>query len=78
MRRLTTQSDLRLAWEQVTWLDDISVTGSGATTTTFTYDASGNQTGRGSDTFTWDHENRMTQAVIGGATSSCVYNGAPA
>jgi len=25
--------------------------------------------------FTWDHENRMTQAVIGGATSSYVYNG---
>src|SRR5438093_13582022 len=39
------------------------------------YDNNGNQTGRGSDTFTFDHENRLTQSVIGGATSSSVYNG---
>ncbi len=39
------------------------------------YDASGNQTSRGTDTFAYDHENRLTQSVIGGATSSSVYNG---
>jgi hypothetical protein len=39
------------------------------------YDANGNQTSRGSDTFSFDHENRLTQAVIGGTTSSSVYYG---
>lgn len=39
------------------------------------YDPSGNQTSRGTDTFSYDYENRLTQAVIGGATSSSVYNG---
>ncbi len=41
----------------------------------YAYDANGNQTGRGTDTFTYDHENRLTQSVIGGVTSSSVYNG---
>jgi RHS repeat-associated protein len=40
------------------------------------YDNNGNQTSRGaSDTFTFDHENRMTQSVVGGVTSSSVYYG---
>ena len=39
------------------------------------YDANGNQTSRGGDTYTYDHENRLTQSVIGGVTSSSVYNG---
>ncbi len=39
------------------------------------YDANGNQTSRGTDTFAYDHENRLAQSVIGGATSSSVYNG---
>jgi RHS repeat-associated protein len=39
------------------------------------YDVRGNQTSRGSDTFAWDHENRMTQAVVSGTTASYVYNG---
>ena len=30
------------------------------------YDANGNQKSRGSDTFTYDHENKLTRAVIGG------------
>jgi RHS repeat-associated protein len=38
------------------------------------YDNNGNQTSRGSDSFTWDHENRLTSANIGGASSSYVYN----
>jgi len=39
------------------------------------YDNNGNQTTRGADTFTYDHENRLTQTVISSATSSSVYNG---
>src|SRR5207244_3694664 len=35
----------------------------------------GNQTARGADTFTYEHENRLTQSVIGGATSTSTYNG---
>jgi RHS repeat-associated protein len=42
---------------------------------TYGYDDNGNQTGRGADTFAYDHENRLTQAVIGGVTSSSTYNG---
>jgi RHS repeat-associated protein len=40
-----------------------------------TYDANGNQTGRGSDTFSYDHENRLTQAVIGGSSDASLYSG---
>jgi RHS repeat-associated protein len=43
--------------------------------TSYSYDNNGNQTARGSDTFTWDHENRLTQSVVGGVTSSSVYYG---
>ena len=40
------------------------------------YDNNGNQTSRGLlDTFTYDHENRLTQAVTGGVLSSSIYNG---
>lgn len=42
---------------------------------TYGYDANGNQTRRGSDTFTYDHENRVTQTIIGGVTSTSTYNG---
>lgn len=42
---------------------------------TYGYDNNGNQTSRGVDTFSYDHENRLTQTVIGGTTSSSVYNG---
>ncbi len=41
----------------------------------YTYDERGNQTERSSDDFAWDHENRLTQLTIGGATSSYTYNG---
>jgi YD repeat-containing protein len=39
------------------------------------HDDNGNQTSRSSDTFEYDHENRLTQAVIGGNTSTYAYNG---
>ena len=28
----------------------------------------------GSDTFTWDHENRLVSATMGGVTTSYTYN----
>jgi RHS repeat-associated protein len=43
--------------------------------TSFGYDENGNQTDRGNDTFEYDHENRLTESVIGGVTSTSVYNG---
>jgi len=43
--------------------------------TSYTYDDNGNVTGRGSDTFEWDYENRMTDAEIGSVESSFEYNG---
>jgi len=39
------------------------------------YDDNGNQTSRGSDTFDYDHEDRLTEAVIGEATSTYAYDG---
>jgi RHS repeat-associated protein len=39
------------------------------------YDDNGNQTSRDSDTFEYDHENRLTEAVIGGNTSTYAYDG---
>jgi RHS repeat-associated protein len=41
----------------------------------YSYDANGNQISRGSDTFAYNHENRLTQSVVGGVTSSSTYNG---
>jgi hypothetical protein len=41
----------------------------------YQYDERGNQKQRGSDTFTWDHENRMTGLTIGSTTASYAYNG---
>ena len=45
------------------------------TGTSNTYDANGNLTGKGPDTFAYDFENRLTQSVIGGATSQYQYDG---
>jgi YD repeat-containing protein len=41
----------------------------------YTYDNNGNQTGRGSDTFAWDYENRLTSATISGTQTTYTYNG---
>lgn len=43
-------------------------------TTAYTYDANGNMTTRGSQTLTWDVENRLV-GVTGGVTMSAVYDG---
>jgi YD repeat-containing protein len=40
----------------------------------YSYDDNGNLTARGSDSFAWDHENRMTSATVGGTTTTFAYN----
>ncbi|MFN0073579.1 MAG: hypothetical protein ACKVVP_19025 [Chloroflexota bacterium] len=45
-------------------------------TVAYTNDANGNHIGRGSDTFTYDLANRLTQAAIsGGNTTNYAYDG---
>jgi RHS repeat-associated protein len=46
----------------------------GVSTTTLSYDGDGNLTSSGSSTFSWDYRNRMTQAVVNGATSTYTYD----
>jgi len=41
----------------------------------YTYDANGNVTNRGSDSFSWDYENRLTAATVGGTNYSYTYRG---
>jgi RHS repeat-associated protein len=55
--------------------DQMTQTTVGSTNTMYTYDANGNQVGRASDVFKYDHENRQTSSTIAGATSSSGYNG---
>jgi len=38
-------------------------------------DNNGNLTSRGSDSFAWDHENRMTSATVSSATTTYAYDG---
>jgi RHS repeat-associated protein len=44
-------------------------------TTAYSYDANGNMTSRGANTFQYDPENRLTQVVSGTVTTSYAYNG---
>src|SRR6185312_6896572 len=46
-----------------------------ASPVSYTYDANGIVTNRGSDTFAWDYENRLTSTTIGGTTTSFTYPG---
>jgi len=41
----------------------------------YTYDANGNVTARGSDSFSWDYENRLTAATVGGTNYTYSYRG---
>lgn len=41
----------------------------------YDYDENGNQIERGSDTFEWDHENRLTATEIDSVSGSYMYNG---
>src|SRR5262249_9000665 len=40
-----------------------------------TWDSNGNLTARGSDSFAWDYEDRMTSATVGGTTTTFAYRG---
>lgn len=40
-----------------------------------TFDANGNMTGKGSDTYTYDYEDRLIQSAIGGAVTQYSYDG---
>ena len=46
-----------------------------AGSTSYSYDNNGNVTARGSDSFSWEHENRLVSATIGGVTTTYAYNG---
>lgn len=52
-----------------------SVTPPGLGAVSNTFDANGNETGRGSDTSTYDAQNRTTAATVGGTSSTMTYNG---
>ena len=42
---------------------------------TYAWDNNGNLTGRGSDTFSWDYEDRMTSATVNSSTTTFAYRG---
>src|SRR5205823_5122936 len=46
-----------------------------AADTSYTLDANGNTTARGSDTFTYDQANRLLRATIAGVTTTYAYDG---
>jgi RHS repeat-associated protein len=46
----------------------------GSATTSLNYDNNGNLTSAGSSTFNWDYNNRMTQAVTQGSTTTYSYD----
>ena len=46
-----------------------------AGTTSYSYDGNGNQLARGADTFTWDAENRLTAATVGGQSETNTQKG---
>ncbi len=46
-----------------------------AGTTSYTVNAAGNETARGSDTFAYDQANRLISATVGGGTSTYTYDG---
>jgi YD repeat-containing protein len=54
--------------------DAVTQTANGVSTTTYGYDNNGNLTSAGSSTFSWDYNNRMTQAVTQGSTTTYSYD----
>jgi hypothetical protein len=41
----------------------------------YTWDANGNLTNRGSDSFSWDYENQLTSFTVNGTATSFTYSG---
>jgi YD repeat-containing protein len=54
--------------------DAVTQIANGLSTTTYSYDNDGNLTSAGTSTFSWDYNNRMTQAVTQGSTSTYAYD----
>ena len=52
-----------------------SVTPPGQSAISYTWDNNGDLTARGSDSFSWDYEDRMTSATVGGTTTTFAYRG---
>jgi YD repeat-containing protein len=50
--------------------DAVTQVANGTATSSFAYDNNGNLTSAGSSTFSWDYNNRMTQAVTAGSATS--------
>ena len=46
-----------------------------ASAITYAWDNNGNLTARGSDTFAWDYEDRMTSATVNSTTTTFGYRG---
>jgi RHS repeat-associated protein len=46
-----------------------------APSVSYTWDNNGDLTARGSDSFAWDYEDRMTSATVGGTTTTFAYRG---
>ncbi len=61
------------AYDHADQLTSVTPPGQGATG--YTYDGNGNLAARGSDSFTWDAENRLTAATVGGQNETNTYNG---
>jgi YD repeat-containing protein len=47
----------------------------GAGSTSYTFDDNGNLMSRGSDSFSWDAEDRLTSATVSSVTTTFAYNG---
>ncbi len=54
---------------------EIAQDGTAAGGVTYGYDNNRNQTSRGTDTFGYNAENRLTSTNLGGTSGSYVYNG---
>lgn len=54
--------------------DAVTALWDGTATTTYAYDNNGNRTAAGSDTYTYDYANRLTQSVVGGITTTYGYD----
>src|SRR5690606_25661760 len=52
-----------------------SVTKPGPTVVSYTWNDNGDLTARGSDSFTWDYEDRMTSATVNSVTTDFTYRG---
>ncbi len=50
--------------------DAVTQIANGVSTTSYAYDKNGNLTSAGTSTFSWDHNNKMTHAVMQGSTTT--------